>query len=308
MTPAPRLSILIISYNTGEMTLECLRSVVRETRAPHEVIVVDNASRDGSAEAIAAEFPDIRLFAEQANHGFAGGNNLAAAHARGDYLLLLNPDTVVQDGAIDTLLAFAERTPDARIWGGRTLFGDGSLNPGSCWGRMTLWNIFARSSGLTGIFPRSPRVNSEDYGGWRRDSEAEVDIVSGCFFLIGRADWEALGGFDPVFHMYGEEADLCLRARRALGARPRITPEATIIHYGGASEAVRSDKMVRLLAAKMTLIERHLPAWQRGAARRLYRLWPLTRRIALGIAGRRERAAVWGEIWDRRAEWEHGFE
>lgn len=308
MPTAPRLSILIISYNTREMTLECLRSVARETRTPHEVIVVDNASPDGSAAAIAAEFPDIRLFAETTNHGFAGGNNLAAAHARGDYLLLLNPDTVVQDGAIDTLLAFAERTPDARIWGGRTLFGDGSLNPGSCWGRMTLWNVFARTSGLTGIFPRSARINSEDYGGWRRDNEAEVDIVSGCFFLIRRADWAALGGFDPVFYMYGEEADLCLRARRALGARPRITPEATIIHYGGASEAVRSDKMVRLLAAKMTLIERHLPAWQRGAARRLYRLWPLTRRIALGIAGRRERAAVWGEIWDRRAEWEHGFE
>ena len=308
MPTAPRLSILIISYNTREMTLECLRSVARETRTPHEVIVVDNASPDGSAAAIAAEFPDIRLFAETTNHGFAGGNNLAATHARGDYLLLLNPDTVVQDGAIDTLLAFAERTPDARIWGGRTLFGDGSLNPGSCWGRMTLWNVFARVSGLTRLFPHNPLFNPEDYGGWRRDSEAGVDIVAGCFFLIARADWEALGGFDPVFFMYGEEADLCLRARRELGARPRITPEATIIHYAGASEAVRSDKMVRLLAAKMTLIKRHLPAWQRGAARRLYRLWPLTRRIALGIAGRRERAAVWGEIWDRRAEWEHGFE
>ena len=308
MTAKPRLSILIVSYNTREMTLECLRSVMRETRTPHEVIVVDNASPDGSAAAIAAEFPEIRLFAETTNHGFAGGNNLAAVEARGEYLLLLNPDTVVLDGAIDRLLAFAERNPVARIWGGRTLFEDGSLNPGSCWGRMTLWNVFARTSGLTGIFPRSPRVNSEDYGGWRRDSEAEVDIVSGCFILISRADWAALGGFDPTFYMYGEEADLCLRARRDLGARPRITPEATIIHYGGASEAVRSDKMARLLQAKMTLIGRHLPGWQRGAARRIYRLWPLTRRITLGLAGRRERAAVWGEIWARRAEWEHGFE
>ena len=308
MADTPRLSIIVISYNTREMTLECLRSVVRETRPPYELLVVDNDSADGSAEAIAAEFPDIRLFAERTNHGFAGANNLATAEARGDYLLLLNPDTVVQDGANDKLLDFALRTPEARIWGGRTLFGDGSLNPGSCWGRLTLWNIFARVSGLTRIFPHSPLINQEDYGGWQRDNEAEVDIVTGCFFLIARTDWHALGGFDPLFHMYGEEADLCLRARRELGARPRITPEATIIHYGGASEAVRSDKMVRLLAAKMTLIERHLPTWQRGAARRLYRLWPLTRRIALGIAGRRERAAVWGEIWDRRAEWEHGFE
>ena len=103
----PILSILVISYNTREMTLDCLRSVRSQTTTPYELIVLDNASTDGSAAAIAAEFPEIMLLAEPVNHGFAKANNLAAAQARGEYLLLLNPDTVVLDGALDTLLAFA---------------------------------------------------------------------------------------------------------------------------------------------------------------------------------------------------------
>jgi hypothetical protein len=308
----PKLSVLVVSYNTRELTLACLRSVVAQTMLPYELIVVDNASADGSAAAIAAEFPGIVLLAERENHGFAGANNLAAGQARGAYLLLLNPDTVILDGAIDRLMAFAERCPQARIWGGRTLFGDRSLNPASCWRRMGLWNIFCRASGLTGIFPRSGVFNSEAYGGWDRGSERQVDIVSGCFFLISRADWQALGGFDAAFFMYGEEADLCLRAARLLRAAPRVTPQAVIIHYGGASERVRADKMVRLLRAKRALIERHLPPWQRPLARALFRLWPLSRRAALGmlaLAGRRaggESRAVWREIWVRRAEWQDG--
>ena len=302
------VSIIVISYNTREMTLDCLRSVRAGTRRDVELIVVDNASSDGSAAAIAAEFPEAMLMAESHNHGFAQANNLAAARARGDYLLLLNPDTLVHDGAIDRLVDFAEARPQARIWGGRTLYGDGTLNASSCWRRMTLWNIFCRTAGLTGLFARSALFNAEAYGGWGRDSEAAVDIVTGCFFLIRRADWEALGGFDPAFVMYGEEADLCLRAEAELGARPRITPAAEIVHYGGASQTVRADKMVRLLRAKTELVKRHIPAWQRPVARALFRLWPLTRYLALGIVpGRGESAAMWRAVWQRRSEWENGF-
>jgi GT2 family glycosyltransferase len=315
-TPAagsPTVSVIVVSYNTRAMTLDCLRSLAAETKVSHEVIVVDNASTDGSAAAIAAEFPGIRLMAETANHGFAAATNLAAAEARGDYLLLLNPDTVVLDGAVDRLLAFAQARPEAGIWGGRTLYGDGRLNPASCWRRMTPWNLFCRASGLTGLFPGSGLFNPEAYGGWPRDTERAVDIVTGCFLLIRRDLWQRLGGFDPAFFMYGEEADLCLRAR-ALGAAPRVTPEATIVHHGGASERVRADKMVRLLTAKAELIERHLPAWQRPLARPLLRLWPLSRRIATGAlaaaTGRAtlaESAANWAEIWRRRAEWRGGY-
>lgn len=308
----PTLSIIVVSYNTREMTLDCLRSVHAQTRTPFELIVVDNASSDGSAEAITAEFPGLRLRAETVNHGFAAANNLAAKEARGEYLLLLNPDTVVLHGALDELLEFAKRRPEARIWGGRTVFGDLSPNPASAWRKMDLWNLFCRATGLTGIFPRSPVFNSEAYGGWDRMSEREVDIVTGCLFLIRRADWELLGGFDPAFFMYAEEADLCLRARKQISARPRVTPEAVIVHYAGASEKVRADKMVRLLKAKRELIRRHFPAWQRPLAAVLFAAHPLSRAVALGSLGvirrsARSNAAVWRQVWGRRAEWRKGF-
>lgn len=329
---APVVSILVVSFNTREMTLECLRSVARETEAPHEVIVVDNLSADGSAEAIAREFPKVTLMAERENHGFARANNLAATRARGEYLLLLNPDTVILDRAVDRLVAFARETPQARIWGGRTVFADGRLNPTSCWRRMSLWNIACRSAGLTKAFARSGWLNSEGYGGWDRSTRRRVDIVTGCFLLIRRADWDALGGFDPVFTMYGEEADLCLRATRQLGARPMVTPEATIVHHGGASDRVAADRVVNTLRAKAELLNRHLPAWQRPLARPLFRLWPLSRGLMLGAAARLGRggartrtgdgpgsghrhavgargegAGVWREVWARREEWRGGF-
>lgn len=313
-TATPQVSVIVISYNTREMTLECLQSLRDETRADLEVIVVDNASTDGSAEAIAEAFPEMRLMAEQDNHGFAGANNLAAKQARGTYILLLNPDTVVLDGAVDKLLAFAAQKPDARIWGGRTLYGDRSLNPTSCWGRMTLWNLFCRASGLTGVFSGSPLFNSEAYGNWPRDSVRAVDIVTGCFLLIRRDLWQELDGFDPTFFMYGEEADLCLRAR-ALGADPHVTPDASIVHYGGASEKVRADKMVRLLSGKMSLVDRHFPAWQKPLAKTLFRAWPLSRLIATRVLGTltgkqalKDSADTWAEVWNRRAAWKDGYQ
>lgn len=302
----PRVSVVIVSYNTRDLTLACLRSVRDQTRAPHEVIVVDNASPDGSAAAIAEQFPEVTLLAETENHWFAGGCNLGAARARGAYILQLNPDTLILDGAIDRLLDFADRVPEARIWGGRTLDGAGAPDPASCWGRMSLWNLFCRASGLTAVFRGTTAFNGEAYGGWDRSTEREVDIVSGCFLLMRRADWEEMGGFDPVFRMYGEEADLCLRARQRIGARPRITPTATIVHYGGAADRVRADRMVRLLKAKAELIRRHFPPEQRAAGLFLHRLWPLTRWIALGLL-RRPAARDWAEIWARRAEWQDGL-
>lgn len=308
------VSIIVVSYNTREMTLAALDSIAEQTREVcHEVIVVDNASRDGSAAAIAAHHSKPRLIALDENIGFARANNLAAEQARGYYVLLLNSDTVVLDGAIDKLVAFARRRRRALIWGGRTLLADGSLNPSSCWGRMTPWNLFSRLVGLTALRPDSELLNSECYGGWKRDRERRVDIVSGCFLMIPRSIWLALGGFDPVYFMYGEDADLCLRARR-LGAEPMITPEATIIHYGGASEKVLADKMVKLLAGKATLIDRHWPLPIRSVGLHLLAAWPLSRWLALSTAAavtgserHRQAAATWREIWDARIQWRFGY-
>lgn len=310
--PDPVVSIIVVSYNTREMTLEALRSAVAETTIPFELIVVDNASTDGSAEAIAAEFPGIRLIASRENHGFAKANNLAAREARAPYLLLLNPDTVTLDHAIDRLVAFARRTPEAGIWGGRTLYGDRSLNAGSCNALQSLWSIFCRTTGLSVAFKGSAFFNPENYGSWDRSTEREVGYVCGCFFLIERDFWNALGGFDLTFVMYGEETDLCCRAR-ALGARPRITPEATIVHYVGASTKRRSSKDVLVLKAQVTLVKRYLPRWQQGPAIFLLQVRPLGRKLGgqllalLGRAGAEEQARRWGEVWKTRASWRQGF-
>lgn len=307
-----QLSILIISYNTREMTLACVRSVFEQAQSnAYEVIVLDNASTDGSAEALNEEFGNrIRLIASSANLGFAGGNNEAAKHAQGEYLLLLNPDTLVLDHAIDSLLDFARANPHAGVWGGRTVFADGSLNPASCWRRATAWSMACQAFGLARVFRRSAIFNPEAYGGWTRNSVRSVDIVSGCFFLLRRDLWETLGGFDLAYFMYGEEADLCLRARR-LGARPMITPAATIVHFGGASERVRSAKLVRLLSAKATLIYRHWAAWTIPIGIGLLAAWPLSRLIAcslLSLIGRCGPARnAWREVWRQRRVWLSGY-
>lgn len=313
----PQVSIIVISYNTRQMTLDCLASIYAETQTPFELIVVDNASTDDSVKAIsgafpADTFPNLTLIAEAENHGFGPAHRIALPYATTDWLLLLNPDTVVLDRAVDTLLAFAQRVPEAGIWGGRTLYADGSLNPTSVFRRMTLWSVLCRVLGLNVMFPRSDLFNSEYYGGWPRDIERKVDIVTGCLFLIRRDLWDRLGGFDETFVMYGEEADLCLRAIDQ-GAQPQMTPEATIIHYGGASQLVRSDKMVRLMRAKIELIKRHFPSKKRALGCWLFGLWPLSRAIAwrilalLGRAGAQEKANTWAEIWRRRGEWKHGY-
>ncbi len=304
------VSIIIVSYNTRELTLACLRSLYEQTDGlSFETLIVDNASTDGSPDAISREFPAARLIALQDNLGFAAANNLAAKEARGEFLLLLlNPDTVVLEKAVQRLVAFARRAPGARIWGGRTVFSDGSLNPTSCWMRQTPWSLFCRGVGLTGLFRGSALLNPEAIGNWARDTERDVDIVTGCFFLIRREFWSELGGFDPAFFMYGEEADLCLRARR-LGARPRITPEATIIHYGGASESVRADKLVRLLRARVQLIRRHWPPylhwfgiWMTAQYCLMHSLaWRCVRLIRPRQAD--NKAEYWGAGWKRRREW-----
>lgn len=303
------VSILIISYNTRDLTIACLQSVYAQTAGlAFEVIVVDNASTDGSPDAIAEQFPQARLLRPPENLGFAGGNNLAATHATGRYLLLLNPDTLVLDRAIERLHAFAESHDDAAIFGGRTLFPDGSLNPKSCWRRPTPWSVLCTGLGLARAFPASQLFAPESYGGWRRDSVREVDIVSGCFLMIRAGVWHDLAGFDTGFFMYGEEADLCWRALKA-GHRCMVSPDATIIHYGGASERVRADKMVRLFCAKQRLFCKHWGRLARRVGTAALDAWALTRVLAFGVlrpfsprwAGSYE---TWSAIWQRRVEWQ----
>ncbi len=296
------LSIIVISYGTREMTLACLDSVQRETKnTRYEIIVVDNASQDGSAEALASRFPDARVLPQSRNLGFGAACNLAGREANGRYLLLLNPDTVVLDCAIDRLVEFAHRRPQARIWGGRMMFADGRLNPMSCWRRQSLWNLWCRASGLATLFRNSSVFHAHTYGGWKRDTEREVDIVSGGFLLIEKTLWDRLGGFAPEFFVYGEDSDLCIRAR-TLGSRPAITPKATIIHESGGTQTDDVRKISQILAARAILIRKHFPPVTRPVAIALLACVPFVGQVSGTLFPR----ATWRRVWRLRRNWLSG--
>jgi GT2 family glycosyltransferase len=313
MTENAELTIILVSYNTRELTLKCLETVYAETRDTRfRAVVWDNASHDGSADAVAARFPQVRLIRSAENVGFARANNAVAAEAETPWLLLLNTDTEILDGAIDRLMAFAAARPGNGIYGGRTVFPDGSLNIASCWNRITPWSAFCLATGLTALFRRTGLFDVEAIGGWARDSVREVDIVVGCFFLIPTALWRELGGFDARFWMYGEEADICLRAAK-LGRRPIVTPEATIVHLVGASGASPAGKTIQVAKARSTLMRRHWPAPWRPWARASLWFWAGSRRAAsaalAGLFGARFAPAreKWATVWAARADWLAGY-
>lgn len=307
--PPPDLSVLIVSYQTRALTLEAIASALAQTGPTIEVIVVDNASTDGSAQAIADRFAEVTVLAQTRNLGFARACNLAARRARGEYLLLLNPDTCACPGAFAALTDAARRRPQAGIWGGRILDPRGHPDPRSCAGRPSLWSVLSQAAGLATLWPQSRLFNPEALPGWARDSLREVAVVVGCFLLIRRDFWHALGGFDPAYFMYGEDVDLCLRAARA-GARPLITPDAVIVHAAGASQP-QTAREVQVLAGRIRTLRRHLPRWQQGLA-----VWAI--RLGVGL----RLACYWAawpvpkarphlhrlrQVWAQRAIWWHGY-
>lgn len=311
MSPSapPDVSIIVVSFNTREMTLACLRSVIEQTTTvSYELLVVDNDSHDGSAEAIQREFPSVTLIEPERNLGFARANNLAAHQATGEHLLLLNPDTVVLHHAIDTLVTFAQNHPDHRIYGGRTVFADGSQNINSCWRAPSPWRLFCHALALPRLAGGWPPLAGESYGHWGTSFPGNVDCVSGCFFLIERTLWNDLKGFDESYFMYGEDTDLCLRAA-AKGATPHVCPHAEILHYQGQSDTVVADKMIKLLKARNQLIERHWPSWQHPLGNVLHGISVLRRwltGIVLSLFGHprgKQQAESFREIWKHRREW-----
>jgi len=304
------VSIIVVSYNTSQYTVECIKSIISETRKyEYEVLVYDNASSDDSVEKI-KELKDKRviLLESNENYGFAKANNICSQLAKGEYLLLLNPDTVVLSNAIDNLIDLSVMYPDSGIWGGKTVFPDKTLNRASCWTRQTLWSLFSQAIGLSSIFKKITFFNPEGIGGWDRNGRRNVDIVSGCFLLIKKKSWVTLGGFREMFFMYGEEADLCLRAKEK-GLNPMVCSSATIIHYGGASEKVRADKLVRLLKAKMLLVREHFSPIKKLVAYELLSLWPLSRYMIhsfFSLLGRKSSLTSrdsWNEVCRRKKEW-----
>ena len=228
----PQLSVIIVSYNTREMTLECLRVLAGELQAmAAEVLVVDNASADGSAAAIRAAFPDVRLLVSERNAGFGAANNLAFRQARGRYWLLLNTDAFPRPGAVRALLGFLEAKPDVGVVGPRLLYADGTLQQ-SCFRCTTPAYAWLENLGLTKLMRRAPAF--DDYRAWDHASERDVDFVIGACLLLRREVYEQIGGFDERFFMYQEEADWEKRIKEA-GWRVVFTPSAEVVHLAGAS-------------------------------------------------------------------------
>lgn len=306
----PDVSVLIVSYRVREdlaRCLESLRDLDGEARA--EIVVLDNDSGDGTLAMLRDRFPEVVTIDAGENVGFGRGVNRAADRASGRYLLLLNPDTVVEPGMVDALLDAAARHPGAGLIGGRTLRDDGGLEASSAWAAPSLRSVACFAAGLTALFPTVPACNPEAMVGWDRDDEREVDVVTGALLLVSRPVWDELGGFDHDFFMYAEDIDLALRARNA-GYRPIVTPSAVAVHTVGASSSAPAGRRVLVLAGRMTLFDKHWSRPQATAARLLIvggvalRAVVATARSRL-VPGRTD--GGWPEVWSRRQEWVDGY-
>lgn len=236
------VSVIIVSYNTRALTLDCLRSVYAQTReTSFEVLVVDNASADGSAEAVAAEFPQVHLIANADNRGFAAANNQGLRLARGRYVLLVNPDAVVLDQAIQHCVAFADAHADIGVVGCRAEFPDGRFQ--SSYFRFTGLRSLLTSALLIDNLLSKSRSCWDRYWGCVFTEPHDVDVVAGCFFLVRSEVVRQVGLLDEDFFMYGEEAEWCWRIRQA-GWRVCYYPHARIIHHWGGSAGAPSSSLL----------------------------------------------------------------
>lgn len=303
------VAVLIVSYNTEHLLGECLQTLYDQRGSlRQQVIVVDNNSNDGSVSMIRSRFPDVELVASNENLGFARGVNLAASHANADFVLLLNPDTVVLDRAIERLVSFARSQPDHGLYGGRTVKRDGTLERSSCWALPSVWSMTCFALGLTTLFRNSKWFDPESMADWNRDTVREVGIVTGCLLLVPTAVWQQLGGFDERYFMYGEDADLAFRARHA-GFRPVICPEACIVHDVGKASATRADKLLLLFKGKATLARDHFSGWRQRLVL-LELLAGVGLRALLAKVGSRSnlpQADGWAKVWSERREWIGGY-
>ena len=237
MTEAPRVSAIIVSYNTRALLLECLESL-RAVTVPLEILVVDNASTDGSVEALRAQRPDVGVIANRDNLGFSKANNLGLRAARAPYALILNSDAAVRPGAVETMVAILDTRADVGIVGPRTVNPDGSIQVS--WGPdLTPWNEWRQRRLVRGVKAGDPGAlrQAEAMAG----REHEPAWVSGSGFLARRELLLQLGGFDEGFFLYEEDVDLCVRVRQA-GFRVLFTPRAEIVHHLGRSMETASDR------------------------------------------------------------------
>jgi GT2 family glycosyltransferase len=226
------LSTIIVTYNTREMTLDCLRALLADTQSipGHEIFVVDNASSDQTVDAIRNQFPNVKIIANPKNLGFGAANNQALKQATGDFLLLLNSDAFPKPGAIPSLIKELQANPKAGVIGPRLLNPDGTMQL-SCYKFPTPARAWLENTYLSSAFPNTALG---DYRRWPHDTARNVDWVIGACMLIRKEVYDQVGGFDERFFMYAEESDWQLRIKQA-GWQIAFTPNAQVTHLAGAS-------------------------------------------------------------------------
>jgi GT2 family glycosyltransferase len=231
------VAVVLVSFNTAAITRRCLQTLAAsDDGLRKQIIVVDNASTDDSAEMLLREFPDIRLIVNSSNVGFGRANNQALEFVTEKYVLLLNTDAFVSADTLRTTVAFMEETPECGVLGVKLLGEDGSLQPSARY-FPTPWNMFLRDYGLERLFPGTQRIDDMD---WPHDSVRECDWVPGCYFLIRKTLIDQICLFDPRYFLYYEEIDFCFRAKQK-GWQVWFYPHTMVVHVGGESSKTQGE-------------------------------------------------------------------
>jgi GT2 family glycosyltransferase len=274
------LSIVIVNWNTREMLADCLESVYSTACGLGlEVLLVDNASTDGSRAMVRESFPQVHLIENSENVGFARANNQAARQSRGGYVLLLNSDTEVYPGALETLVEFMNEHPQAGGCGPRLLNADGSLQP-SCHPMLTPGREFWRLLFLDRLWRRATYVQEH----WDPDTPRQVEVIKGACLLLRQAALGQVGLLDEQYFIYTEEVDLCYRLAQA-GWELWWVPQSTVKHYGEASSNQVAEAMyVQLYRSKVQFYRKFWGGRRADYFKRLMRL-VYTPRLIVALLG-----------------------
>ena len=256
------LSIIIVNYNVKEFLQNLLHSAEKaSSRISKEIIVIDNASDDGSVDIIKQKFPTVKLIENKNNIGFGSANNQGLKIAQGKYILFINPDCIVSENTFDKMISFFNEHPDCGLAGCKILNSDGSLQLACRRSFPGPWTSFTKVTGLSNLFPGSRIFARYNLTYLDENRTHEVDAVSGSFMMIKRDAYEKVGGFDDQFFMYGEDLDLCYRVQKA-GFKVYYVPDTQIIHYKGEStKRSNLDETKLFYDAMHKFVKKHLSSF-----------------------------------------------
>lgn len=229
------ISVVIVTWNCEQFIVDCLKSIISQLPASSEIIVVDNASADGTIDAVRSLLPSVKLIESQKNLGFAGGNNLGIDASTGEYICLINPDVVVREHCIRRMMEYMDQNTAVGLLGPKIVGTDGAVQR-SCMRRPTLWNQLCRALALDTLTKHSRLFGGYLMNDFAHQELRDVDIINGCFWMVRRAALKQVGVLDSRFWMYGEDLDWCRRYNEA-GWRVVFFPGSEALHFGGGSSA-----------------------------------------------------------------------